>query len=114
MKLKEIFETYVDLNREYVSYINEVINKNFEGYSEDEVMKNLIKSKEKFQELMAEVDKIESEEEDGIFLKDVKYGLVDALFLAIDLYNFYYSKQLERFKMRGVNYIRKGRVTSFF
>lgn len=77
-------------------------------------MKNLVKGKEKFQELMNAVDKIEVEEEDGLYLKDVKYGLVDGLFLAIDLYNFYYSKQLERFKMRGVNYIRKGRVTSFF
>lgn len=114
MKLKEIFEAYVDLNREYVLYINEIINKNFEGHSEDEIMKNLIKGKEKFQELMNEVDKIEVEEEDGLYLKDVKYGILDGLFLAIDLYNFYYSKQLERFKMRGVNYIRKGRVTSFF
>ena len=77
-------------------------------------MNKLVKAKDKFQELMSEVDEIETEEEDGLFVKDVKYGIVDGLFLAIDLYNFYYTKQLERFKMRGVNYIRKGRVTSFF
>ncbi|MDO5517300.1 MAG: hypothetical protein Q4F66_07065 [Clostridium sp.] len=114
MKLKEIFDTYVDLNGQYVSYVNEIINKDFEGYSKEDTMDKLIKAKNKFQELMNAVDEIQVEEEDGLFLKDVKYGIVDGLFLAIDLYNFYHSEQLERFKMRGVNYIRKGRVTSFF
>lgn len=114
MKLKEIFDTYVDLNGQYVRFVNEIINSNFEGYLEEDVMNKLVKAKDEFQELMSQVDEIEAEEEDGLFIKDVKYGIVDGLFLAIDLYNFYYTKQLERFKMRGVNYIRKGRVTSFF
>lgn len=114
MKLKEIFDKYVDLNGQYVRFVNDIINSNFEGYSEEDVINKLVKAKDEFQELMNQVDEIETEEEDGLFVKDVKYGIVDGLFLAIDLYNFYHTKQLERFKMRGVNYIRKGRVTSFF
>lgn len=114
MNLNEIFNEYIEVNKEYVSFVNEIINKNFECYSEEEIMKRLVEDKEKFQKLMGEIDSIQVEEENGLYLKDVKYSLVDGLFLAIDLYNFYNSKQLERFKMRGVNYIRKGRVTSFF
>lgn len=112
--LGEIFNKYVEVNRAYVEYINEIVNKNFEGYLEEEIMNSLIKGKKEFEGLMSEIDKCENEEEDGLFLKDVKYSLVDGLFLSIDLYNFYNSKELERFKMRAVNYIRKGRVTSFF
>ena len=112
--LGEIFNKYVEVSGEYVRYINEIVNKNFEGYAEEEIMNRLIKSKKEFELLMSEIDKCENEEEDGLFLKDVKYSLVDGLFLSIDLYNFYNSKELERFKMRAVNYIRKGRVTSFF
>lgn len=114
MSLNDIFNEYINVNGEYVKFVNEIIDKNFEGYGKEEIMNTLIQSKQKFEKLMEETNKIEVEEENGIFLKDVKYSVVDGLFLAIDLYNFYYSKQLERFKMRGVNYIRKGRVTSFF
>lgn len=112
--LGDIFNRYVQLNGEYVKYVNEIVNKNFEGYSEEEILKRLVEGKNSFEILMSEIDKFENEEEDGLFLKDVKYSLVDGLFLTIDLYNFYNSKELERFKMRAVNYIRKGRVTSFF
>lgn len=114
MNLNDIFNEYITVNSEYVKFVNDIINKNFEGYEEEEIMNILTESKQKFERLMEETNKVEIEEENGIFLKDVKYSVMDGLFLAIDLYNFYYSKQLERFKMRGVNYIRKGRVTSFF
>ncbi|MBE6071349.1 MAG: hypothetical protein E7208_05265 [Clostridium butyricum] len=114
MNLNEIFNEYIKINNEYVKFINEIINSNFEGYTEENITTKLIENKKKFEELMQCTDKIEIEEEKGVFLKDVKYSVIDGLFLAIDLYNFYYSKQLERFKMRAVNYIRKGRVTSFF
>lgn len=112
--LSEVFNQYIKLNGEYVKFINEIVNNNFANYSEEEIMSELIKGKNNFENLMSQIDKCENEEEDGLFLKDVKYSIVDGLFLTIDLYNFYNSKELERFKMRAVNYIRKGRVTSFF
>ena len=112
--LSEIFNKYVEINSEYVKYINDIVNNNFVGYLEEEIMNKLVEGKKNFEELMSQIDKCENEEENGLFLKDVKYSIVDGLFLTIDLYNFYNSKELERFKMRAVNYIRKGRVTSFF
>lgn len=112
--LAQIFNQYIELNREYVKFINEIVNNDFKNYSEEEIMNKLTEGKNEFQNLMSQIDKCENDEEDGLFLKDVKYSLVDGLFLTIDLYNFYNSKELERFKMRAVNYIRKGRVTSFF
>ena len=112
--LSEIFNKYVKINSEYVKYINDIVNNNFVGYLEEEIMNKLVEGKKNFEELMSQIDKCENEEENGLFLKDVKYSIVDGLFLTIDLYNFYNSKELERFKMRAVNYIRKGRVTSFF
>ena len=112
--LSDIFEEYIKINKDYVNFINEIVNSNFSNYNEDEIMSKLIESKKSFEKLMSDLDACNNEEEDGLFLKDVKYSIVDGLFLAIDLYNFYNSKELERFKMRAVNYIRKGRVTSFF
>lgn len=112
--LSEIFDQYVKLNGEYVKFINEIVNNNFADYSEDEIMSKLVEGKKNFEALISEIDICENDEEDGLFLKDVKYSLVDGLFLTIDLYNFYNAKELARFKMRAVNYIRKGRVTSFF
>ena len=112
--LGEIFNKYVELNGQYVKFVNEIVNNNFENYSEEEIMSRLVDGKKNFEDLMSQIDECKNDEEDGLFLKDVKYSVVDGLFLTIDLYNFYNSKELERFKMRAVNYIRKGRVTSFF
>lgn len=112
--LGEIFNKYVELNGQYVKFVNEIVNNNFENYSEEEIMSRLVDGKKNFEDLMSQIDECKNDEEDGLFLKDVKYSIVDGLFLTIDLYNFYNSKELERFKMRAVNYIRKGRVTSFF
>ena len=39
--------------------------------------------------------------------------IMDGLLLSIDLLRFYESKQVERFKMRAVNYINKERMKKF-
>ncbi|APF22709.1 hypothetical protein [Clostridium butyricum] len=111
--LSNIFEEYIKVNKEYVDFVNELVNKDFANFTEDKIVDKLLDGKTKFEKLMNDTDNCE-EEEEGLFLKDVKYSIVDGLFLSIDLLNFYNSKELERFKMRAVNYIRKGRVTSFF
>lgn len=112
--LSNIFEEYIKVNKQYVDFVNELVNKDFTSFKEDEIVNKLVEGKTKFEKLMNDTDICEKEEEEGLFLKDVKYSIVDGLFLSIDLLNFYNSKELERFKMRAVNYIRKGRVTSFF
>ena len=52
-------------------------------------------------------------EENQETLGKLKYYIVDGLFLAVDLLNFYESKQKERFQMRAVNYINKDRMQQF-
>ena len=42
-------------------------------------------------------------------LNELKYLIVDTLFLTFDLNNFYKLKEFERFKMRFANYVNKRR-----
>lgn len=129
MSLIKIYLEYKYLNESLTLFIDELISNNFVGISEQEVTFKLIAAKENFERLKAEIDEDDLhegkiEESDEILkvenkitdedLKDLKYLVMDGLFLSNDLLNFYRSKQVERFKMRGVNYIRKDRVRNFF
>lgn len=113
MDLLNSYEEYVQLNKEYVAFIEELIHKNFEGFKEDDIKEKLTIAKSNFERLRNQIDGLNIDINDEN-LKDLKYLVIDALFLAIDLYNFYNSQEIERFKMRGVNYIRKRRVADFF
>lgn len=115
MQLVEIYEEYKCLNESFTMFIDDLINDNFEGHDEQDTVCKLIAAKENYGRLKEETDKIDLAEEcDEGNVKDLEYLLVDGLFLAIDLLNFYRAKEFERFKMRGTNYIRKGRVLNFF
>ena len=98
MELVNIYDEYREVNKNYVDFIEELVNKNFEGFSEDFVMGNLVKA-----------DDLQVEEENKDNLKDLKYLIVDTLFLTFDLNNFYKLKEFERFKMRFANYVNKRR-----
>lgn len=114
MSLLSIYEEYVQSNKEYVDFIDKIINDNFTSYTEDEISKKLVIYKDYFEKLRDDLEKTDVASEEDENVRDLKYLLVDVLFLSIDLYNFYNSKEIERFKMRGINYIRKRRVADFF
>lgn len=114
MSLLSIYEEYVQANKEYVDFIDKIINDDFSSYTEDEINKKLVVYKDYFEKLRDNIEKTDITNEADENVKDLKYLLVDVLFLAIDLYNFYNAKEIERFKMRGINYIRKRRVADFF
>jgi len=114
MSLLSIYDEYIKVNKAYVEFINEIVNNNFNGYSQEEIMTILVDGKNKFEELRSKTDKEEVLDEDDVNLKDLKYLVIDGLFLSIDLFNFYNCKEIERFKMRAINYIRKRRVADFF
>ena len=61
MSLNDIFNEYITVNSEYVKFVNDIINKNFEGYEEEEIMNILTESKQKFERLMEETNKVEIE-----------------------------------------------------
>ena len=92
-----------------MDFIEELVNKNFEGFSEDFVMGNLENFQNSIGDLKVKADDLQVEEENKDNLKDLKYLIVDTLFLTFDLNNFYKLKEFERFKMRFVNYVNKRR-----
>lgn len=114
MSLLSTYDEYIEVNKAYIEFINEIVNNNFNGYSEEEIMTILVDGKNKFEELRSKTDKEEVLDEDDVNLKDLKYLVIDGLFLSIDLFNFYKCKEIERFKMRAINYIRKRRVADVF
>lgn len=110
MELVNIYDEYREVNKNYVDFIEELVNKNFEGFSEDFVMGNLENFQNSIGDLKVKADDLQVEEEDKDNLKDLKYLIVDTLFLTFDLNNFYKLKEFERFKMRFANYVNKRRI----
>lgn len=109
MELVNIYDEYIEVNKNYVDFIEELVNKNFEGFSEDFVMGNLETFQNSIGDLKVKADDLQVEEENKDNLKDLKYLIVDTLFLTFDLNNFYKLKEFERFKMRFANYVNKRR-----
>ena len=109
MELVNIYDEYREVNKNYVDFIEELVNKNFEGFSEDFVMGNLENFQNSIGDLKLKADDLQVEEENKDNLKDLKYLIVDTLFLTFDLNNFYKLKEFERIKMRFANYVNKRR-----
>ena len=109
MELVNIYDEYREVNKNYVDFIEELVNKKFEGFSEDFVMGNLENFQNSIGDLKVKADDLQVEEENKDNLKDLKYLIVDTLFLTFDLNNFYKLKEFERFKMRFANYVNKRR-----
>ena len=102
MELVKTYEEYSELNKEYVKFIEIVINSDISKF--DEVIMNKLEEYGKlFEELKIKCDGIKVEEKDLDNLKDLNYLALDTLFLTLDLKNFYTLQQPERFKMRAVN-----------
>lgn len=106
MELVKTYEEYNELNKEYVKYIQMVMESDISNY-DDIIMNNLENYSNLFEDLKLRCDKIEVEEKDINNLRDLNYLALDTLFLTMDLKNFYKLGESERFKMRAVNYINK-------
>lgn len=114
MDLLKIYEEYNNMNNEYVEFIEKLVDSNLTFSTQEEVMIRLIYTQDKFEELKLESDTIVMESEDENNLKDLRYLIVDSLFLSSDLLYFYKNREVERFKMRAVNYINKKRRAEMF
>ena len=112
MELVKTYEEYNELNKEYVKFIQMVMESDIANY-DDIIMNNLEKYSELFEELKLRCDKVEVEEKDIDNLRDLNYLALDTLFLTMDLKNFYKLGESERFKMRAVNYINKRSRANF-
>lgn len=116
MSLIDNYEEYIRVNNEYVNFIEELVNKNLGECNEEYIIETLIKVQHDFESIKIRIDVEESEveEKDLENLKDLKYLIMDALFISADLVAFYKYNQPERFKMRAVNYINKKRRAEMF
>ena len=106
MDLVKPYDEYNALTKEYVKYIQMVMESDISNY-DDIIMNNLENYSNLFEDLKLRCDKIEVEEKDINNLRDLNYLALDTLFLTMDLKNFYKLGESERFKMRAVNYINK-------
>lgn len=105
MSLALTYTEYKNINSEYIKYIEELIKENNFTYN-DEVRNKLLFFYERFELVRLKSDNLKEDgNEDDI--QDLRYLIVDGLLLALDLVNFYSRGEVERFKMRGTNYIKK-------
>lgn len=107
MELYKVYVSYKELNKEYVEYIEGILDKKIQDNSDIKITEQLNKFKNAFEELKIKSDEIDIDEKDKENLKDLQYLIVDAIFISYDLINFYTNNHIERFKMRITNYINK-------
>lgn len=113
MDLINTYEEYKNTNEEYAVFINGLVESDLSNRDEA-IVNKLTEYQNRFEELKVKCDRITVEDDNVNNLKDLKYLIVDTLFLALDLAHFYGLGQEERFKMRAVNYINKKRRAELF
>ena len=106
MELVKTYEEYNELNKEYMKFVQIIMESDISSFDEI-IMNKLEEYSSIFEELKIKCDTIKVDEENINNLKDLNYLALDTLFLTLDLKNFYKLREVERFKMRAVNYINK-------
>nr|WP_303244360.1 hypothetical protein [uncultured Cellulosilyticum sp.] len=114
MNLIEIYEQYVDINNDYAAWIEALVNEDFQNDAPPLIKIRLQDTKEQFEKLMEACSNLEVSAEDEENFKDLRYLLMDSVFLAGDLLAFYNVEELGRFKMRVLNYLNKKRRADIF
>lgn len=109
MQLLEIYEEYKEESKNYIEWIEELVQQDFEEYTVEEINLKLEYAKKQFEVFMEESGKIEVPEGQETNYQDLRYLLMDTLFLAVDLEHFYKCGEQGRFKMRALNYFNKRR-----
>lgn len=112
MSLVNIYEEYNIASKEYLNLVNNLADNNLEDFN-DKTLNKLESYKCKFEKIMEKASEEIVLEKDEVNLKDLKYLVLDNLFLASDLKYFYELKEVERFKMRLANYVNKKRRAEF-
>ena len=114
MNLVEIYEAYRVVSVEYIEWLEIVVQSDFQNDAEPIIRLRLIDTKKQFEEWMEQCNELEVEEKDETNLKDLRYLILDSLFLAADLVRFFETDDLGRFKMRVLNYLNKKRRAELF
>lgn len=114
MNLVEIYSAYKEESTEYITWLEAVVNSDFQNDAMPIIRVRLIDTKEQLEKWMEACANLEVEEKDKENLKDLRYLILDSLFLAADLVRFFETDDLGRFKMRVLNYLNKKRRAEMF
>ena len=114
MELVNSYARYTEEYNAYLAFVEQLVETDFANCVEAEVTSQLTKTKEVLETLMEKVSAFEVSEAQQENLKDLKYLVMDALFFASDLANFYKHQELGRFKMRVLNALNKKRRAELF
>lgn len=114
MSLVQNYEEYNKVNSNYVNFIEGLVNSDLGECDNEKIKDTLLSAQNSFESIKIRIDVEGMEETDKENLNDLKYLIMDALFISADLVAFYKYKQPERFKMRATNYINKKRRAEMF
>ena len=114
MSLVSTYENFSKINTEFIDFIDELIINNFNNITDEKIKMNLSIALKNYEDLKYESDEIATDNENEVNLNDLRYLIMSGLFLVSDLIHFYNLKELERFKMRAVNYINNSRRAKLY
>lgn len=99
------YEQFSILNNELITYLNELISDELKEKNSDEIINKFNSLLNDIEELKLKSDEIGLVGIDMSKLNNLRYSIMNSLFLISDLLHFYKLNEIERFKMRAVNYI---------
>lgn len=114
MDLVDLYNEYMKVSEQYMTYIFE-LSKDSLGTCENEQVLDKLKSYQiKFEDMIIKANVLEVDEENKNNLQDLRYLVMDILLVATDLSAFHGYKEVERFKMRAVNFVNKRKRAQLF
>ncbi|MGL5085954.1 MAG: hypothetical protein ACRC68_09640 [Clostridium sp.] len=114
MDLIKAYEEFTGVNNAYVNFVEGLLNSDLGDCNNEKITEHLLAAQNSFETIKIRTDVMEVEAKEQENYRDLKYLVMDALFISADLTAFYKYKQPERFKMRATNYINKKRRAEMF
>ena len=108
------YEQFSNLNNELITYLNELISDDLKEKNSEEIINNFNRILNDIEELKLKSDEIVSVGIELNKVNNLRYSIMNSLFLVSDLLHFYKLNEIERFKMRAVNYINHNSKPQIF
>lgn len=97
-----------------MTYIFELSKDDLGACDNEQVLDKLKSYQVKFEDMIIKANVLEVDEANKNNLQDLRYLIMDTLLAATDLSAFYGYKEVERFKMRAVNFVNKKKRAEMF
>ncbi|MBC5627357.1 hypothetical protein H8S20_00465 [Clostridium sp. NSJ-6] len=108
------YEQFSTLNNELITYLNELISDDLKEKDSEKIVNNFNRILNDIEELKFKSDEIVSGGMELDKINNLRYSIMNSLFLISDLLHFYKLNEIERFKMRAVNYINHNSKPQIF